>query len=70
MANSNSTSATEVTSWSAYSTSMAILAGLNIFLAIAASLGNALILIALHKVTKKEAKCTLFSNSKNDSEEY
>ena len=30
---------------------MAILAGLNIFLAIAASLGNALILIALHKVT-------------------
>ena len=51
MANSNSTSATEVTSWSAYSTSMAILAGLNIFLAITASLGNALILIALHKVT-------------------
>ena len=55
MANSteyeNSTSATEVTSWNAYSTSMAILAGLNIFLAITASLGNALILIALHKVT-------------------
>ena len=51
MANSNSTSATEVTSWSAYSTSMAVLAGLNIFLAITASLGNALILIALHKVT-------------------
>ena len=54
MANSgdgNSASATEVTSWSAYSTSMAILAGLNIFLAITASLGNALILIALHKVT-------------------
>ena len=54
MANSgdgNSASATEVTSWNAYSTSMAILAGLNIFLAIAASLGNALILIALHKVT-------------------
>ena len=54
MANSsdgNSTSATEVTSWNAYSTSLAILAGLNIFLAITASLGNALILIALHKVT-------------------
>ena len=55
MANSteyeNSTSATEVTSWNAYSTSMAILAGINIFLAITASLGNALILIALHKVT-------------------
>ena len=55
MANSteyeNSTSATEVTSWNAFSTSMAILAGLNIFLAITASLGNALILIALHKVT-------------------
>ena len=54
MANSsdgNSTSATEVTAWNAFTTSMAILAGLNIFLAIAASLGNALILIALHKVT-------------------
>ena len=55
MANSteyeNSTSATEVTLWNAYSTSMAILAGINIFLAITASLGNALILIALHKVT-------------------
>ena len=54
MANSgdgNSASATEVTSWNAYPTSMAILAGLNIFLAITASLGNALILIALHKVT-------------------
>ena len=48
----NSTSSTEVTaSWNAYSTSMAVLAGLNIFLAITASLGNALILIALHKVT-------------------
>ena len=47
----NSTSATEVTSWNAYSTSMAILAGINIFLAITASLGNTLILIALHKVT-------------------
>ena len=49
MANSteyeNSTSATQVT------TNVAILAGLNIFLAITASLGNALILIALHKVT-------------------
>ena len=49
MANSteyeNSTSATQVR------TSDAILAGLNIFLAITASLGNALILIALHKVT-------------------
>ena len=55
MANSteyeNSTSATEVTSWKAYSTSTAILAGINIFLAITASLGNALMLIALHKVT-------------------
>ena len=55
MANSteyeNSTSATEVTLWNAYSSSMAILAGINIFLAITASLGNALILIALHKVT-------------------
>jgi len=55
MANStesdNSTGATQVTSWNAYSTSMAILAGLNIFLAITASLGNTLILIALHKVT-------------------
>ena len=55
MANSteyeNSTGATEVTSWNAYSTSMAILAGINIFLAITASLGNALILIALHTVT-------------------
>ena len=55
MANSTeyekSTSATEVTSWNAYSTSMAILAGINIFLAITASLGNTLILIALHKVT-------------------
>ena len=55
MANSteyeNSTSATEVTSWNAYSTSMAILAGINIFLAITASLGNTLILIALHKAT-------------------
>ena len=47
----NSTSGTEVTSWNAYSTSMAILAGINIFLAITASLGNTLILIALHKVT-------------------
>ena len=49
MANSteyeNSTSATQVT------TNVAILAGLNIFLAITASLGNALMLIALHKVT-------------------
>ena len=56
MANSseyeNSTSATDVTLWNAYSTCMAIiLAGINIFLAITASLGNALILIALHKVT-------------------
>ena len=56
MANSseyeNSTSATDVTLWNAYSTSMAIiLAGINIFLAITASLGNALIVIALHKVT-------------------
>ena len=55
MANSseyeNSTSASEQTSWKADSTSMAIFAGLNIFLAITASLGNALILIALHKVT-------------------
>ena len=56
MANSseyeNSTSASDVTLWNAYSTSMAIiLAGINIFLAITASLGNALILIALHKVT-------------------
>ena len=55
MANSteyeNSASATEVTLWNAYSTSMAILAGINIFLAITASLGNTLILIALHKVT-------------------
>ena len=55
MANSteyeNSTTATQVTSWNARSTSFAILAGLNIFLAITASLGNALILIALHKVT-------------------
>ena len=56
MANSteyeNSTSATGVTLWNAYSTSMAIiLAGINIFLAITASLGNALILIALHKLT-------------------
>ena len=47
----NSTSATDVTLWNAYSTSMAILAGINIFLAITASLGNTLILIALHKVT-------------------
>ena len=47
----NSTSATQVTSWNARSTSFAVLAGLNIFLAITASLGNALILIALHKVT-------------------
>ena len=55
MANSteyeNSTSASDVTLWNAYSTSMAILAGINTFLAITASLGNALILIALHKVT-------------------
>ena len=54
MANSteyeNSTSATEVTSWNAYSTSMAILAGINIFLAIITSLVNTLIVIALHKV--------------------
>ena len=47
----NSTSATQVTSWNARSTSFAVLAGLNIFLAITASVGNALILIALHKVT-------------------
>ena len=47
----NSTSATQVTSWNARSTSFAVLAGLNIFLAITASFGNALILIALHKVT-------------------
>ena len=47
----NSTSATQVTLWNARSTSFAVLAGLNIFLAITASLGNALILIALHKVT-------------------
>ena len=55
MANSteyeNSTSATDVPLWNADSTSIAILAGFNIFLAITASLGNALILIALHKVT-------------------
>ena len=55
MANSNeyenSTTATQVTSWNARSTSFAVLAGLNIFFAITASLGNALILIALHKVT-------------------
>ena len=55
MANSteheNSLSETQVTSWNARSTSFAILAGLNIFLAITASLGNALILIVLHKVT-------------------
>ena len=55
MANSteyeNSTTATQVTSWNARSTSSAIIAGINIFLAIAASLGNTLILIALHKVT-------------------
>ena len=54
MANSteyeNSTSATDVTLWNAYSSSMAILAGINIFLAITTSLGNTLILIALHKV--------------------
>ena len=47
----NSTSATQVTLWNTRSTSFAVLAGLNIFLAITASLGNALILIALHKVT-------------------
>ena len=47
----NSTSAIDVTLWNAYSTSMAIFAGINIFLAITASLGNTLILIALHKVT-------------------
>jgi len=55
MANSTeyekSTSSTDITLWNAYSTSMAILAGINIFLAITASFGNALILIALHKVT-------------------
>ena len=55
MANSteyeNSTTATQVTSWNARSTSFAVLAGLDIFFAITASLGNALILIALHKVT-------------------
>ena len=55
MANSteyeNSTSATDVTSWKAYSTSTATLAGINIFLAITSSLGNTPILIALHKVT-------------------
>ena len=55
MANSteyeNSTTATQVTSWNARSTSFAVLAGLNIFFAITASLGNTLILIALHKVT-------------------
>ena len=47
----NSTTATQVTSWNARSTSSAIIAGINIFLAITASLGNTLILIALHKVT-------------------
>ena len=48
----NVTSAPEVlTSWNAYSTSVAILAGINIFLAITASLCNTLILTALHKVT-------------------
>ena len=47
----NSTSATQVTLWNARLTSFAVLAGLNIFLAITASLGNVLILIALHKVT-------------------
>ena len=55
MANSteyeNSTSATDGTLWNAYSTSRAILAGINIFLAITASLGNTLILTALHKET-------------------
>ena len=55
MANSteyeNSTGATDVTSWNARSTNSAIIAGINIFLAITASLGNTLILIALHKVT-------------------
>ena len=47
----NSTSATDATSWNARSTNSAIIVGINIFLAITASLGNALILIALHKVT-------------------
>ena len=55
MANSteyeNSTNTTDVPLWNADSTSIAILAGFNIFLAITASLGNTLILIALHKVT-------------------
>ena len=64
MANSteyeNSTSATDVTLWNAYSTSMAILAGINIFLAITASLGNTLILIALHKVTSIYPPTKLF----------
>ena len=55
MANSteyeNSRTATQVTSWNARSTSSAIIVGINIFLAITASLGNTLILITLHKVT-------------------
>ena len=55
MANSteyeNSTGATDVTSWNARSTNSAIIVGINIFLAVTSSLGNTLILIALHKVT-------------------
>ena len=55
MANSteyeNSTGATVVTSWNARSTNSAIIVGINIFVAVTSSLGNTLILIALHKVT-------------------
>ena len=55
MANSteyeNSTGATDVTSWNARWTNSAIIVGINIFLAVTSSLGNTLILIALHKVT-------------------
>ena len=47
----NKTNTTGITSWDTYSTSMAVLSALNVFLAITATLGNVLILIALHKVS-------------------
>ena len=47
----NSTNTTDIISWDTYSTSMAIISVLNVFLAITATLGNVLILIALHKVS-------------------
>ena len=47
----NSTNTTDIISWSTITASIAVFLALNVFLAITATLGNVLILIALHKVS-------------------